>query len=872
MWSAVNVQVGNPPQTVQVLPSTEIQPTWFVVAAGCTPTDPRNCTSARGGIYKTEKSSTYQSVDTYELGAEANLGLTQNFDNGAFAYDVLGVMTSDGGNVSLEHQVIAGIATKDFYVGNLGLSPLGINFTDRSNPKPSFLASLRSKSLIPSLSYGFTAGAYYNDKANASLTLGGYDTSKFTPNDISFTFGSQSDRTLTVALNAVTYTGSSSEASLLPNAILTLIDSTVPGIWLPAEACQSFEKAFGISYDPISNLYLVNDTLHDDLVKSGASVTFQISNSLNSGPATNITLPYSAFDLTVSAPLVNKPSNYFPLRRANGDSQYTLGRTFLQEAYIVVDHDRGNFSVSQATFGNKAPSIVAITPPSGQNTPSGTVPGNPSQHSDVSVVQPTSKSSSHAFPVGAIAGIAVAVVIITLICGTLAICYNLRKRRRRVTNDTSELAAHPTHPKGKEELEDTDRSRTLPQKAAATLGFVKRPFGSDKSSGASIVIKEVDDEDDKDEKIAGNDTNALIELSDTAARQRAELPSPTPWLRPELESPDPALIRSELSTPELGFRGEPSPLPSPHFITDSALASPSWSLPIQMTGGPPIPGPSSSPRRPQLVHGRQGSQESTSTRNVVSPITSPDLISSPFPPPSHPSSSSPLPHQYNRVAPAESATSSTLGVSSSRHLPHAGAVSPPASPQRPPHHRMSSIESQDSGISDPSTVGSTTGANNADTVSPILKPSRTSTASSAVIPMISTLAQQQPQQPQPQQQQPPSTHKRRPSLTPRHRIDSSSSIRSFERQDSFETRISEAQTVRRESFQSFVGRAREVEIVHPGRESPGSPLVRMTHKASSERSSVEKRDSAKSGLLSLQESRHEGEGGSGRSTPETLRR
>ena len=678
LWSAVKIQVGSPQQTVQVLPSTELQSTWVVVAEGCIPTDPKNCSTARGGIYKTEKSSSYESVDTYQLGAEANLGLTQNSDNGAFAYDILGVATTDGGNASVEHQVIAGIATKDFFVGNLGLSPLGINFTDRSDPKPSFLSSLRSKSLIPSLSYGFTAGAYYKDKANASLTLGGYDASRFTPNDVSFTFGSQSDRTLTVALNAVTYTGSDSETSLLPEPILTLIDSTVPGIWLPAEACELFEKAFGITYDPISNLYLVNDTLHDDLVKSNASVTFELSNNLNSGPAANITLPYSAFDLTASAPLVKIPSNYFPLRRANGDTQYTLGRTFLQEAYIIADHERGNFSVSQAAFDEKAPSIVTVSPPSGQVTPSSTTPENPSHPSDVSVLHPSSKSSSHAFPVGAIAGIAIAVVIITLICGTLAICYNLKKRRRRASNDTSELAAHPTHPKDKEELEDTARS--VPQKAAVTLGLGKRHDGGGKSSGASVTIKEIDDEDDMDEKVAGNDTKALIEHSDTAACQRAELPSPEPWLRPELESPDPTLMRSELSTPESGFRAEPSPLPSPHSITDSALASPSWSLPIQTTGGPSTPGSSSVPR-PQLVHGRQDSQESTGTRDIISPITSPDPIFSPFPPPSHSSS---FPHQYNRIPSADSAAPPTLA-------PPRNGLHTTACPASNPKTRVSAI-------------------------------------------------------------------------------------------------------------------------------------------------------------------------------------
>ena len=127
------------------------------------------------------------------------------------------------------------------------------------------------------------------------------------------------------------------EISLLTDSILTLVDSTVPHIWLPPEACQAFEAAFGISYNPISNLYLVNDTLHDTLKKRNASIIFEISNNGKDDPSINITLPYASFDLEVQKgyPLVTKTSKYFPLRRARDDTQYTLGRTFLQESYVL---------------------------------------------------------------------------------------------------------------------------------------------------------------------------------------------------------------------------------------------------------------------------------------------------------------------------------------------------------------------------------------------------------------------------------------------------------------------------------------------------------------------------------------------------------
>jgi len=172
------------------------------------------------------------------------------------------------------------------------------------------------------------------------LTLGGYDASKFTPNDVSFSFAPAPTRQLVAALRSIVYSDSKTKNSpLLPQGILTLVDSTTPQIWLPLTACQSFEKAFGIVYDPIPNLYLVNQTVHDALLKQNASVTFELSNTLNGGPSVQITLPYASFDLQIGPPFANRISNYFPLRRAADDTQYTLGRTFLQESSVLSCFD-----------------------------------------------------------------------------------------------------------------------------------------------------------------------------------------------------------------------------------------------------------------------------------------------------------------------------------------------------------------------------------------------------------------------------------------------------------------------------------------------------------------------------------------------------
>lgn len=150
---------------------------------------------------------------------------------------------------------------------------------------------------------------------------------------MSVAFGTDISRDLTVELQSITMTSAQgTQAPLLSKAIFTFIDSTIPHIWLPLDACQKFEQAFGLTWNSTTELYLVNDTLHKKLLSQNASVTFTIGNQTSGGPSLEIILPYASFDLELDHPIVENKTRYFPLKRAANDTQYTLGRTFLQEA------------------------------------------------------------------------------------------------------------------------------------------------------------------------------------------------------------------------------------------------------------------------------------------------------------------------------------------------------------------------------------------------------------------------------------------------------------------------------------------------------------------------------------------------------------
>lgn len=331
-WSSFYLEIGSPAQDVKVLISTAGYQTWTVVPQGCIASDPPDCATSRGGQFTPSQSSTWKynnaSVNgTFTLGLETNLDYS---GNGDYGYDtiVLGYQGSNG--PSLQQQTIAGIATKEFYLGIFGLNPRSTNFSTFDDPVPSYMATLKNRSMIPSLSWGYTAGNQYRlGTVLGSLTLGGFDSSRFIANDVTFAFNQVDERDLTVNIGSILMTTSNNSVDLLNNSIAAYIDSTIPYFYLPLDVCQRFEDAFGILWDNDVQAYLVNDTLHKYLQTQNATVTFSIGNATQS---VNISLPYAAFDLIAEYPLVVNTTRYFPLMRATNESQYTLGRAFLQEA------------------------------------------------------------------------------------------------------------------------------------------------------------------------------------------------------------------------------------------------------------------------------------------------------------------------------------------------------------------------------------------------------------------------------------------------------------------------------------------------------------------------------------------------------------
>lgn len=242
---------------------------------------------------------------------------------------------SDHG-VALENQLIVGYGTPTEFLGEIGLVSTSNNVTGLSEKSP--LGALRDNGQISGFSWGYTAGSHYRTPPLfGSLTLGGFDAARGNVHNVlDVPLNKDTSRQLLVWIQGIQISNYEISAPSISPPIQAMIDSSVSEIWLPAEACEAFEGAFNLRWEDSSQRYLVNESVHADLLEKNPTVTFSLgSSSGDKREKTDISLPYASFDMNATYPIVGSnwttSERYFPLLRATNTSQYFLGRTFLQE-------------------------------------------------------------------------------------------------------------------------------------------------------------------------------------------------------------------------------------------------------------------------------------------------------------------------------------------------------------------------------------------------------------------------------------------------------------------------------------------------------------------------------------------------------------
>ncbi|OAL06033.1 acid protease, partial [Phaeosphaeriaceae sp. SRC1lsM3a] len=448
-WSTFRIGVGSgSTQQFRVLPASGQSSTLLVLPEACpsTSTDSgKDCSEQHGGLYMRNDSTTWNEYGQYRLDTylEQRVGIE---GDGLFGFDDLSLGWTGDGLPTMKNQSIAGTITSTLPIGSLAINSRPVNFTDYNSPIPSLLQNLRNMSTpIPSLSWSYTAGAYnLSPKVFGSLVLGGFDSTRFEPNSLTFPLGADLSLDLQVAIQRISINGTDGSDS--SPSLITYISTLVPDIWLPKSVCDIFAKAYSLSYNATTDDFFVNSTMHELNLSRQPVARFEIGPD-TSGPSILIRLPYWNFYLAAQA--TNSGSGKteqmfrFPIRTALNDSQYVLGRAFLQSAYLSTDYERKTFNVSQALYPSTATkqNIMPILPP-GISNPSGT---------------PAPASKSKGISTGVIAGAAAGGVAAALAVAA-AIFILCRRRRRRDKTERHELEdLDPINPKPQELVGDQKR-------------------------------------------------------------------------------------------------------------------------------------------------------------------------------------------------------------------------------------------------------------------------------------------------------------------------------------------------------------------------------------------------------------------------------
>lgn len=369
-WSTFYLSVGEPAQPVHVLASTVLSEFWVVGDGGCSPGEP-HCQDARGGLFHPEKSAHWSDIGIWSLGLD-HLGYPANGEYGLDLLEFQGAQNDAA--FSMKSTLIAGLNTTVYFLGYFGLGSIQTNF-DRVVVNAPITQAAESSGLIPSYTYGYTAGAHYLNTP-ASLTLGGYDAARFDNHDDQFILGSDDDfpwaqvRGIQVSTQgnselASEWNSSTMILSNYTNSFAALVDSTTPFLWLPPDACDAFASALNLTYSNTFDLYTLTNEQYESLRAADAyEFVFSLSSlsnnddfgdPLNVPGVVNITIPSRALVGTLEYPYMEELIGYsspavpyFALRKSSMST--IIGRSFMQEAYILTNYDTMTYSIHQARF------------------------------------------------------------------------------------------------------------------------------------------------------------------------------------------------------------------------------------------------------------------------------------------------------------------------------------------------------------------------------------------------------------------------------------------------------------------------------------------------------------------------------------------
>ena len=233
---------------------------------------------------------------------------------------------------------------------------------------------------IPSNSFGLHYGSVPLNQTG-SLVFGGYDQSRVLGDAAAFDLVGEDNQMITQLLDieigvetgstpftndTIHYPGPSSSTNItyisgllqrnasFPNGQPTVINPIVPYFFMSPQTCANIAQNLPVTFQSDIGLYTWDTNgpaaaQYQQIRKSPAYLAFVFDNP----GASNITIkvPFALLDLTLDAPIVSTPQQYFPCRpfyANDGSGYYEFGKAFLQAAFIGMNWGQNKWFMAQA--------------------------------------------------------------------------------------------------------------------------------------------------------------------------------------------------------------------------------------------------------------------------------------------------------------------------------------------------------------------------------------------------------------------------------------------------------------------------------------------------------------------------------------------
>ncbi|KAJ2981549.1 hypothetical protein NUW58_g6661 [Xylaria curta] len=381
-WPAVEVTLGSD-QKIALYPGREFQ-TFLLTSDYCN--NNTTCPATKARLYNKSKAQVDNTGSTGQIqfapGPNFMSGVNVVGKNAESWIDNmdLGGLTVPNVSLALLAESYAAYPDSTWYplsAGCLGIgAPETVNQSFTTNSGPAINASLvpgwlNAQNKIPSNSFALHIGSA-NPPMPGSLYFGGYDRNRIVGDILTET----DDYTKAISLKDISITvidGSSpweftskngllaaNNASISTGGIKVSVDGCSPYLTLPKSTCDAIADHLPVKYNEKLGLYIwqENDEKYTQVVSSASTLDFKFLAGSNTQYIT-ISIPFRHLNLTLTEPLVENDQRYFPCY-TGPSSQYTLGRAFLQDAFVGANWDTKTWWLAQAP-GPNIPNADVVT-------------------------------------------------------------------------------------------------------------------------------------------------------------------------------------------------------------------------------------------------------------------------------------------------------------------------------------------------------------------------------------------------------------------------------------------------------------------------------------------------------------------------------